>query len=108
MQLKKNSYYKSQNILHPDVDPAHVVHIHVIVNRSCPLLKVWTSVFQTISKILHRQIESNPLSAIFGITPDLDLPNVKLKVLAFTSPLDRRAILLKVERFSPSITLTLG
>lgn len=98
MQFKQNSYYKSQNILYPDVDPtchtcdsapASLIHKY----RSCPLLKVWTSVFQTISKILNHQIESNPLSAIFGVTPDLDLANVKLKVLAFTSLLARRAIL---------------
>lgn len=48
-------------------------------------------VFQTI----QHQIDPNPLIAIFGIAPNLDLPRAKLNVLAFTSLLARQAILLR-------------
>lgn len=84
----------------PDVDStcdscksAHASLFHMY--WTCPTLnEFWISVFQTISEVLHHQIETNPFTAIFGIAPNLGLPKVKLKVLAFTSLLARRAILL--------------
>lgn len=58
----------------------------------CPsLVNFWELVFQTI----QQQIEPNPSIAIFGIGPNLDLPRAKLNVLAFTSLLAQRAILLR-------------
>lgn len=59
---------------------------------ACPsLVNFWELVLQTI----QHQIEPDPLIAIFGIAPNLDLPRAKLNMLAFTTLLARRAILLR-------------
>lgn len=75
--------------MYPDVEPtwdkcksAPVSIFHMC--WTCPSLgNFWTSVFQTISETLGHQIEPDPLTAIFGIAPHLDLPKAKLSVLAF-------------------------
>ncbi len=87
--------------MYPDVDttcdkckgaPASLYHMY----WTCPSLdNFWISVFHAISEILHHRIEPNPLTAIFGIAPDLDLPKAMLNFVAFASLLARRTISLK-------------
>lgn len=87
--------------IYPNVDPicekcrsapASLLHMY----WSCPsLANFWKSVFQTISEVLLCQVELNPFSAIFGVALDLDLPRFKLRMLAFSLLLARRAVLLK-------------
>lgn len=53
----------------------------------------------TLIRIIR--ISPNPLSAIFGISPDADLPVALERALAFTSLLARRLILLNMKLPSP-------
>lgn len=51
--------------------PASLYHMY----WTCPSLdNFWTSVFHALSGILHHRMEPSPLSGVFGIAPDLNLP----------------------------------
>lgn len=68
---------------------------HTYMFWSCPKLTTfWMNFFDTLSRAYEHTISPNPLSAIFGISPDADLPVVLERALAFTSLLARRLILL--------------
>lgn len=68
-------------------------HTHMF--WSCPKLTTfWMNFFDTMSRAYGHSIPPNPLSAIFGISPDAALPVALRRALAFTSLLPRRLILL--------------
>lgn len=64
---------------------------------TCPKLeRYWRSIFNTLSAVLQHRLEPGPLVALFGVAPeDLWLSASVYKVLAFSSLLAHRAILLK-------------
>jgi len=64
---------------------------------TCPKLECyWRSIFHTFSVVLQHRLEPEPMVALFGVAPeDVGLPSSMCKVLAFSSLLARRAILLK-------------
>ena len=94
--------------MNPDVDPtcdhtckgapASLHHMY----WTCPSLSnFWSSVFRALSETLQHQIEPNPLTGIFGIAPDLDLPKAMLNFLAFASLLAQQTISLKWRDSAP-------
>ncbi len=64
---------------------------------TCPKLEhFWRSIFNTLSVVLQCRLEPEPLVAMFGVAPEeLQLSASMCKILAFSSLLARRAILLK-------------
>lgn len=77
--------------------PANLTHSF----WSCPSLETyWSGVFKTLSEALNIPIESNPLTAIFGIPADA-VTKTQSDVIAFTSLLARRRILLGWKSSTP-------
>ena len=75
---------------------------HVRMFWTCPqLTSFWSNIFDTLNQVLNCNLGPNPLTALFGITPDLCLPATSQCVIAFTTLLARRAILLKWKQASP-------
>ena len=64
---------------------------------TCPKLEhYWRSIFLTLSAVLQHRLEPEPLVALFGVAPEeVWLSASMCKVLAFSSLIARRAILLK-------------
>ena len=93
--------------MYPNVDPtcdkcrgapASLHHMYL----TCPSLSnFWSSVFYALSETLQHQIQLNPLTGIFGIAPDLDLPKAMLNFLAFASLLAGQTISLKWRDSAP-------
>lgn len=54
------------------------------------LSNFWSLAFHALSETLHHQIELNPLTGIFGIVQDLDLPKTMLNFLTclISSPMN--------------------
>lgn len=73
-------------------------HVHMF--WSCPKLSAfWSSIFDTLSTALKSKIEPHPLTALFGI-PSRPEMHVE-QVVAFTTLLARRLILLRWKHSSP-------
>lgn len=97
LQFKEVHHIHMSKTNHPTCDkckgaPASLHHMY----WAC-----WTSVFHSLSETVHHRIEPNPLTGIFGIAPDLDLPKPTLNFLAFASLLVQRAISLKWRNPAP-------
>ena len=73
----------------------------------CPRLQYfWREVFETVSKILKHNLDPDPLTALFGIADEhLPLTHAQRRLLAFSTLMARRAILLKWKEAAPP-TLT--
>ena len=65
------------------------------------LTTFWSDVFQTLKHALNTDLEPSPLTALFGLPPIENLPVTTQRVIAFTTLLARRAILLKWKHVSP-------
>lgn len=66
------------------------------------LQSYWTMAFVILSDTVCVKIDSNPLSALFGVSPSLSPLNAAQKdVLAFTTLLARRVILTKWKAHKP-------
>ncbi len=75
-------------------------HLHMF--WTCPkLVTFWSYVFETLKKALNINIVPDPFLALFGVSPLPDLLAQDRKVIAFTTILARRAILLKWKHTSP-------
>uniref|UniRef100_A0A671TVY8 Reverse transcriptase domain-containing protein n=1 Tax=Sparus aurata TaxID=8175 RepID=A0A671TVY8_SPAAU len=75
-------------------------HAHMF--WTCPgLTDFWSDIFQTLKQALNISLEPNPLTALFGLPPTKNFPNTTQRVMAFTTLLARRTILLKWKHVSP-------
>uniref|UniRef100_A0A669DKG7 Reverse transcriptase domain-containing protein n=1 Tax=Oreochromis niloticus TaxID=8128 RepID=A0A669DKG7_ORENI len=74
------------------LSPANHVHMFWCCSK---LSAFWRVIFDTLSQAYGQTVPPNPLSAIFGIPPDLNLSGPLKQALAFTTLLARRLILLK-------------
>ena len=75
-------------------------HVHMF--WSCPrLTNFWSNIFQTLKQALNTNLEPNPLTALFGLPLPKNRPVSTQRVMAFTTLLARRAILLKWKHISP-------
>lgn len=74
------------------LEPASVGHMF----WSCPrILNYWNNIFQTLSEILYRPINADPLVAILGIIDSTIVKNsAEHNMISFVSLLARRLILL--------------
>lgn len=80
--------------------PADLAHMFL----TCPLLSdFWTAIFETISKVVGQTIVLEPLTAFFGISSSLNVPKSTRKIIAFSTLLARRLILLKWSHSTPPI-----
>ncbi len=73
----------------------------------CPKLKGhWKAIFEALSTVLTVKIDPNPLMSLFGIIPEgMELPVGGHKIVAFTTLLARRLILLRwKEAVPPSVS----
>ncbi len=69
-------------------------HVHMF--WSCPrLVTFWSNVFDTLGKALNVELSPNPLTAVFGVLPYTTYSSPIAQVVAFTTLLARRNILLK-------------
>ncbi len=70
---------------------------------TCPALgPLWSAVFETFSYICEKEIEPDPIIAVFGVTSEnLLLPPGQSDALAFSSLLARRLILLQWKSNKP-------
>lgn len=99
--------------MYKDVDPtcdrchlAPANHVHMF--WSCPsLYRFWKDLFASISRIVGRTIEPNPLTAIFGAPPStVPSTSSEAEVIGFVTLLARRLILLRWKSpHAPSHTL---
>ncbi len=75
-------------------------HLHMF--WSCPqLTDFWSNVFDTLNNALNIDLDPNPLTVLFGISSRPDLTISSRQVIAFTTVLARRAILLKWKHVIP-------
>ena len=75
--------------------PADYMHMF----WSCPKLSgFWTAIFNTLGRALNMQIAPDPIIALFGIS---NLPSYLQRVIAFTTLLARRLILINWIHPSP-------
>lgn len=75
-------------------------HTHMF--WACPKLSgFWGDIFKLLSQAYNQAIHPNPLSAIFGIPLDPDLSRSLKQVLAFSTLLARRLILLRWKHSVP-------
>ncbi len=78
--------------------PADFVHMFL----SCPILsEFWAAIFQSLSKAAGQIILLEPLTALFGLYSSHSVPKSTRKIIAFTTLLARRLILLKWSHSSP-------
>ena len=70
---------------------------------SCPsLTKFWSDIFNAYSKRFRKVISPNPICALFGFTPETrSIRGKAFVVIAFTSLLARRLILLACKQTTP-------
>lgn len=82
-----------------EVEPATLEHMF----WSCPKLSdFWNSVFVFLSKALNVDIEPSPFVGIFGVVPEeLGIGSYGKTVIAFTTLIARRIILMKWKDKSP-------
>ena len=94
--------------IYDDVDPlcdrcrsAPATYIHMF--WSCPSLRrFWTEIFHTMSRSVGRQFDPNVMMAIFGYSPiTFSLPNHKARLVAFSTLIARRLILMKWKSADP-------
>lgn len=85
------------------ISPGNLIHTFWLCPR---LFSYWSGIFDTISKVLGREIKPNPFSALFGVyVGPPSLSSVHSNQLAFMTLLARRIILLKWKSpLSPSHT----
>lgn len=81
--------------------PADLIHMFWL----CPKLSsFWQDIFKAFSEMFGTQFNPNPISAVFGLIPeecrDL-LPNKAYVIIAFSTLLARRLILLKWKQQAP-------
>ncbi len=75
---------------------------HIAMFWSCLRLMDYSSdMFRTLSQALNATIAPNPLTVLFGLLPDTIASSTVHCVVAFTTLLARRAILLKLKHASP-------
>lgn len=75
-------------------------HLHMF--WSCPrLTDYWSDIFRTISQALNLTIAPDVLTVLFGLSPTSITSSTMRGVIAFTTLLARRAILLKWKHVSP-------
>lgn len=96
--LTKVRLSKIYGNIDPTCDRCHqapATHSHMF--WSCPSLHgFWSEIFETISNSIDIPIEPTALTALFGVTPtELVLPRYKADLIAFTTLLARRLVLLK-------------
>lgn len=92
----------------PNTDPtcerchqADATLIHMFWECS-KLFPYWTNIFDTISKVYKKNIEPNPVIALFGVTSQIpSLSSGEKSFIAFVSLLARRLILLKWKSVAP-------
>lgn len=88
--------------IYPQIDPtcdrckaeeATLIHMFWL----CPKIQIyWNGICEALSAVLLVKITPNPLMLLFGVTPEgLGLPTGGRKVVAFSTLLARRLILLK-------------
>lgn len=69
-------------------------HVHMF--WTCPqFLTFWSDVFDTLEKALNVELSLNPLTALFGILPHTSSSGFSSQIVAFTTLLARRNIILK-------------
>ncbi len=70
---------------------------------SCPKISnYWISVFQLLSEVLGKQLDPDPILAVFGVSSDnMDLSKNQHIMLGFVSLLARRLILLNWKQKDP-------
>ena len=94
--------------IYPTIDPScprckaqPADHMHMF--WSCPnLTKFWSDIFNAYSKMFQKVITPNPICALFGFTPETRSIRGKAYVIvAFTSLLARRLILLSWKQHTP-------
>lgn len=66
------------------------------------LLGYWLDIFRTLSQALNTIIAPKALTALFGLSPASAVSSTTRGVIAFTTLLDRRAILLRWKQAFPS------
>lgn len=75
-------------------------HLHMF--WTCPRLDTfWSDIFGTIEQAYNTKINPNPMTALFGLPPSENMPITIRRVIAFTTLLARRSILLKWIHASP-------
>lgn len=78
--------------------PADYMHMF----WTCPqLLEFWSAIFHTLNEVLSNTVDPDPLTALFGILSVPNAPKGTQQVIAFTTLLARRLILLKWTHSSP-------
>lgn len=79
--------------------PADYIHMF----WSCPKLNTfWANIFNAYSKMFQKDVVPNPICALFGCTPEIrGLKGKAGAVIAFTSLIARRQILLSWKKESP-------
>lgn len=81
--------------------PADLIHMFWV----CPsLFTFWRCILKSFSEMFKTRIEPDPLCALFGLAPKVtcaSLPNSAQVVIAFSTLLARRLILLKWKQHSP-------
>ena len=94
--------------IYPTVDPScprckaqPADHIHMF--WSCPrLTKFWSDIFNAYSIMFRKVVSPNPICALFGFTPETrSIRGKAFVVIAFTSLLARRLILLSWKQATP-------
>ena len=69
---------------------------------SCPKLTTfWSAVFNSLGEVLGETIDPDPLTGIFGVPSVPNMSNPARRIIAFTTLLARRLILLKWIHPSP-------
>ncbi|KAF3844638.1 hypothetical protein F7725_007801 [Dissostichus mawsoni] len=81
--------------------PADLIHMFWV----CPsLFNFWRCIFKSFSEMFKTCVEPDPVCALFGLAPKVtcaSLPNSAHVVIAFSTLLARRLILLKWKQHSP-------
>lgn len=72
--------------------PASLAHMF----WNCPyIITYWNTIFQTLSKILKKQIKPDPVLALFGVRPvAVQLSDTQDRMIRFVTLMARRLILL--------------
>lgn len=85
------------------IDEATLLHMFWTCNN---LEGYWRGIFEALSTVLGVTIAPDPLTALFGLVPEnMKLPSGGSKVVAFSTLLARRLILLKwKDSMPPSVT----
>lgn len=103
-QARLAKIYPNANPLCPQCrgQPADLIHMF----WRCPNLSTfWKSIFKAFSELFGTQLDPDPICAHFGLTPEESqaaLPTKAYVIIAFTTLLVRRLILLRWEQHASS------